>query len=152
MLIHCLGRLGAAAAVLAAELPCGDGVFAQKALERAKAVHHFDGVMSHNFKYRRLFRCDSELKLPSPPAAQSWLARSLHRGWALVLNRFAAGPLQHGLRRREYAPHVPLLSPPEERTHQVVYRTGHNHALLTGLELTIRKVSNIAQAPAVNRM
>ena len=69
VLIHCLGRLGAAAAVLAAELPCGDRVFTHQALERAKAVHHFDGVMSHSFKYRRLSRHDSELKLPSPPAS-----------------------------------------------------------------------------------
>jgi len=49
VLIHCLGRLGAAVAVLAAELLCGDGVLAERALEQAKAVHHFDGVMSHIF-------------------------------------------------------------------------------------------------------
>jgi hypothetical protein len=34
---------------LAAELPCGDGVFTEWALERGEAVHHFDGVMSHSF-------------------------------------------------------------------------------------------------------
>jgi len=49
VLIHCLRRLGAAVAVLAAELLCGDGVFAKRALEQAKPVHHFDGVMSHTF-------------------------------------------------------------------------------------------------------
>lgn len=49
VLIHRLRRLGAAVAVLAAELLCGDGVLAKRALEEAKAVHHFDGVMSHTF-------------------------------------------------------------------------------------------------------
>ena len=33
----------------APELPCGDGVFTDRALEDGKAVHHFDGVMSHSF-------------------------------------------------------------------------------------------------------
>ena len=65
VLVHRLGRLGAAVAVLAAELLCGDGVFTKRTLERAKAAHHFDGVVSHSFKYSRLFRYDSELKLPS---------------------------------------------------------------------------------------
>lgn len=65
VLVHCLSRLGAAIAVLAAELLCGDGVFTKWTLERAKPVHHFDGVMSHSFKCSRLFRYDSELKLPS---------------------------------------------------------------------------------------
>jgi hypothetical protein len=44
--------LGAAVAVQAAEIPCGEGVFAKLALERAEAVHHFDGVMSHSFNCR----------------------------------------------------------------------------------------------------
>jgi hypothetical protein len=66
VIVHCPGRLGAAVAVLAAELLRGYGVFTEWALERADAVHHFDGVMSHNFKYSRLFRYDSELKLLSP--------------------------------------------------------------------------------------
>ena len=47
VLIHCLGRLAAAVAVLTAELPCRDGVFAKHTLECAKAAHHFDRVMSH---------------------------------------------------------------------------------------------------------
>ena len=47
VLVHCPSRLGAAVAVLAAELLCGDGVFTEWTLERAKAVHHSDGVMSH---------------------------------------------------------------------------------------------------------
>ena len=63
VLVHRLGRLGAAAAVLAAELPCGDGVSTKGAFERAKAVHHCDGVMSHSFNCSRLSRYDSELKL-----------------------------------------------------------------------------------------
>jgi hypothetical protein len=67
VLVHCPGRLGAAAAVLAAELQCGDGVFTAWAHERSQTVDHFDGVMSHSFKYSRLSRYDSELKLPSPP-------------------------------------------------------------------------------------
>jgi len=49
VLVHCPSRLGAAVAVQAAEIPCGEGVFTKLALERAKAVHHFDGVMSHSF-------------------------------------------------------------------------------------------------------
>jgi hypothetical protein len=64
--VHCPSRLGAAAAVLAAELPCGDGVFTKWALEPGKAVHHFDSVMSHSFNCSCLSRYDSELKLPSP--------------------------------------------------------------------------------------
>ena len=48
VLIHCLGRLAAAVAVLTAELPCRDGVFAKYTLERAKTAHHFDRVMSHS--------------------------------------------------------------------------------------------------------
>jgi hypothetical protein len=39
VLVHCPSRLGAA--VAAAEMPCGEGVFTKLALERAKAVHHF---------------------------------------------------------------------------------------------------------------
>jgi hypothetical protein len=53
MLVHCPSRLGAAATVLAAEIPCGDGVFTEWALERGKTVHHFDRVMSHSFNCRR---------------------------------------------------------------------------------------------------
>lgn len=66
VLVHRLSRLGAAVAVMAAEIPCGDGVFTKWALEHAKAGHHCDGVISHNFKCSRIFRCNSELKLPSP--------------------------------------------------------------------------------------
>lgn len=62
VLIHRLCCLGAAVAVMAAEIPCGDGVFAQWALERAKAGHHCDCVISHNFKCSRLFEDNSELK------------------------------------------------------------------------------------------
>jgi hypothetical protein len=47
MLVHCPGRLGAAAAILAAELLRGDGVFTKRALKSAEAVHQFDGVVSH---------------------------------------------------------------------------------------------------------
>jgi hypothetical protein len=49
VLVHCPCRSGAAVAVLAAELPCGDGVFTKWALERGKAIHYLDGVMSHTF-------------------------------------------------------------------------------------------------------
>jgi hypothetical protein len=66
VLIHCPGRLGAAVAVLAAELLCVDGVLTDWALERAKAVHHCNGVMSHSFKCSRISHYDSELKLPPP--------------------------------------------------------------------------------------
>jgi hypothetical protein len=64
MLVHCPSGLGAAVAFLAAELPCGDGVFAKCTLEHAKAVHHFDGVMPHSFKCSRFSQYASELKLP----------------------------------------------------------------------------------------
>jgi hypothetical protein len=47
VLVHCPGRLRAAVSVFAAELPRGDGVFTERALEQRKTVHHFDGVMSH---------------------------------------------------------------------------------------------------------
>ena len=64
VLIHYPSRLRAAVAVLAAELQCGDGVFTKWTPEHAKAVHLFDGVMSHSFKCSRLCRYDSELKSP----------------------------------------------------------------------------------------
>ena len=48
VLVHCPSRLGATVTVLASELPCGDRMFTNRALERAKTVHHFDGVMSHS--------------------------------------------------------------------------------------------------------
>jgi len=49
VLIHHSGRLGAAAAVLAAELLGGDGVFTKGALESGESAHRLDGVMSHSF-------------------------------------------------------------------------------------------------------
>ncbi len=62
--VHCPRCLGAAAPVLAAELPCGDGVPAMRAGERGQAMHHFDGVMSHSFKCSRLSEHCIEPKLP----------------------------------------------------------------------------------------
>ncbi len=53
MLVHCPSRLCAAPTVLAIELHCGDGVFAKAAFELGKAIHLFDGVMSHSFNCRR---------------------------------------------------------------------------------------------------
>src|SRR5271166_4431854 len=50
VLVHCLSRLGTATAVLAAEIQCGDGVFATRAHERSEAAHHLDRVVSHSFK------------------------------------------------------------------------------------------------------
>ena len=64
MLVHYFSRLGATTAVQAAELPRGDGVSTQNALERAETLHYCDAVMSHVFKYTRSSRYDSELKLP----------------------------------------------------------------------------------------
>ena len=49
MLVHCPSCLGAAATVLAAKLPRGDGVLADEAVELGEAAHHLDGVMSHSF-------------------------------------------------------------------------------------------------------
>jgi hypothetical protein len=63
VLVHCSGRLGAAAAVPAAEVLCGDGVFTKRAFEQGKAAHHFDGVISHIFDCSPLIPADSELKL-----------------------------------------------------------------------------------------
>jgi len=50
VLVHCPSRLAAAVAVLTAELPCGDGVFATYTLERGEPAHHFGCVISHSFK------------------------------------------------------------------------------------------------------
>jgi|HubBroStandDraft_1064217.scaffolds.fasta_scaffold56208_1 hypothetical protein len=71
VLVHRLSGLGAAVAVMAAEIPRGNGVFTKWALKRAKASHHCDRVISHNFKCSRIFRCNSELKLPSPLSAMN---------------------------------------------------------------------------------
>ena len=48
--VHRPGSLGAAAAVLGAELPRSNRVLAKYTFKSAKSVHHFDGVMSHTFK------------------------------------------------------------------------------------------------------
>jgi hypothetical protein len=66
VIVHCPSRLGTVVRLLGAELPRGDGVFTEWTLKRAKAVHHFDGVMSHNSSVASLFRHELELKLPSP--------------------------------------------------------------------------------------
>ena len=63
VVVHYLSRLGAAAAVLAAELLCADGVFTKRALECRNAIHHFDAVMSHSLNCRPLSKYHSELKL-----------------------------------------------------------------------------------------
>jgi hypothetical protein len=62
VLVHCPSRLGATVAVQAAEIPCGEGVFTKWACEHAKAVHHFDGVMSHSFNCRPSYLYDSARK------------------------------------------------------------------------------------------
>src|ERR1022692_2420528 len=62
VLVHCPSRLGAATAVLAAEVRCCDGVLATWARERGHAIDQFDGVMSHSFKCSRLSGHDSEPK------------------------------------------------------------------------------------------
>jgi hypothetical protein len=69
VLVHCPSRLGATVAVQAAEIPCGEGAFTKSACEHAKAVHHFDGVMSHTSILGAHLCYDSELKLPriTPP-------------------------------------------------------------------------------------
>jgi hypothetical protein len=51
MIVHCLGGLGAAVSVQAAELSRGDRVFTEWTLEGTEAVHHRHRVMSHDFKY-----------------------------------------------------------------------------------------------------
>jgi hypothetical protein len=47
--VHCPRRLGAAVTILAMELLGGDGMFTKRTLERAKAVHQRDRVVSHNY-------------------------------------------------------------------------------------------------------
>jgi hypothetical protein len=64
VLVHRPSRLGAAVAVQAAKIPCGEGVFTKLALERAKAVHHLDGVMSHSSNCSPSSLYDPELKTP----------------------------------------------------------------------------------------
>jgi hypothetical protein len=68
VLVHCPGGLSAAVSVLAAEIPCGDGMFTKRALEHRKTVHRFDGVMSHAFNSIRLSEDASERKSPSQRA------------------------------------------------------------------------------------
>jgi hypothetical protein len=67
MFVHRSSRLSATASVPAAELRGINGVFTKWALERDKAVHPLDGVMSHSFKYSHLSEYYSELKLLPPP-------------------------------------------------------------------------------------
>jgi hypothetical protein len=62
VLVHCPSRLGAAVAVQAAEIPCGEGFLTKSAREHAKAVHHCDGVMSHSYNCRSSSLYDPELK------------------------------------------------------------------------------------------
>ena len=50
VIVHRPSRLGSAAAVLAAELRCGNGVFAMLACERGHVVQRLNRVMSHSFK------------------------------------------------------------------------------------------------------
>jgi hypothetical protein len=50
MLVHCLGGLGAAISIEAAELSSGDRVLTEWTLESTEAVHHCHGVISHDFK------------------------------------------------------------------------------------------------------
>jgi len=63
MLIHGPSCLGAAAAVQAAEVVCGDGMSTMWTAERGQAVLHFDGVISHTFKCSRISEQGSEPKL-----------------------------------------------------------------------------------------
>ena len=65
VLVHCFGRLSTAVSVLAAELLCGHGMLTQRALERRKAVHHLDGVVSHSSNCSRYLSDESERKSPS---------------------------------------------------------------------------------------
>ena len=48
VLVHCPSRLGAAVTILAMELLGSDGMFTKQTLERTKAVHQRDRVVSHN--------------------------------------------------------------------------------------------------------
>src|ERR1022692_5030775 len=81
VLVHCPSCLGAATAVLAAEVRCCDGVLATWAREHRQAAHHLDRVMSHSLKSSPLSNCGSEPKLPklqagSTSAADERVSRS----------------------------------------------------------------------------
>jgi hypothetical protein len=71
VIVHCPSRLGAAVTDLAVELSCGDRVSTEWTLERAKPVHHCDGVVSHTFKCSRSPMYNAELKLPLPLLVRS---------------------------------------------------------------------------------
>ena len=92
VLVHCPCRLSAAVSVLAPELPCGDGVFTKWALERGKAVHHFDGVMSHSFNRSPYPGDNSKLKLPSLPVQKVDVAQRADEVAFLVYEYTAAPP------------------------------------------------------------
>src|SRR5580700_1066112 len=96
VLVHYPSRLGTAVAVLAAEFLCGNGMFTERTHERAKTVHYFDGVMSHNFKYRRLSKYDSELKFPSLLVKNE----SRCHGIASVLSLWGVSPPDSGANSR----------------------------------------------------
>jgi hypothetical protein len=64
VLVHRPSRLDATPTVLTIELHCGDGVFTKCALELGKAIHLFDGVMSHSLIVGAHPRHGSELKFP----------------------------------------------------------------------------------------
>ena len=65
MLVHCPGRLGAAIAIVAAELLGGDGVFTKEAPKRSNVARSIDRVISHSFNCSHLSRYNLELKLLS---------------------------------------------------------------------------------------
>jgi hypothetical protein len=63
VVVHCLSRLSTAATLMTAKVPRRNGVFAQYTLERAKAHHHFDRVVSHSCKCSRLSRASVRTKV-----------------------------------------------------------------------------------------
>jgi hypothetical protein len=64
VLVHCPSRLGAAVPVMTAEITRGDRVLTKWTLERAKTVHHCDGVISHTFKCSRISRVTANQSYP----------------------------------------------------------------------------------------
>jgi hypothetical protein len=74
--VHRPSRLGAAAPILDAKLPCGDGVSAMRTRKRSQAVFHLDAVMSHSFKCSRLFEQGSAPKLLRLESASTNMAAS----------------------------------------------------------------------------
>ena len=78
VLVHYSSRLGAATPVLVVEVPRGDGVSAKRTLELAKALHHRNGVMSHNLSVVAYPGVSPKRKSSSHPHVRNRTPGQLH--------------------------------------------------------------------------